>query len=153
MSNGDAPRTELNKSTIFRILGIVLVVLIVAGGAAFFLMRRGSPGTNGARSNTNVSGLTSVTPVDTTNVNPNSDTDYDGLSDAEEQKIGTNPTNADTDHDGLSDFDEIKKYKSDPKKATTGSLAVNDGDAVKQGIDPVTGKKLFETIAPTNANQ
>ncbi len=153
MANGDAPRTVLNNSAMFRILGIVLAVLVVAGVVVFVLMRDDGTATNGSPSNQNTQAGTAIAPIDTTNVNPNTDTDYDGLSDAEEQKIGTNPTNADTDGDGLSDFDEATKYKSDPKKATSGPLTVNDGDAVKQGLDPVTGKKLFETTAPNNANQ
>ena len=35
------------------------------------------------------------------------DSDADGLSDAEEQKLGTNPNLADSDHDGVPDNEEI----------------------------------------------
>lgn len=152
MANGSTPPT-LNKAAILRILGIVVAVLVIAGGAAFLLMKRGGTGTETDNTNQNNSNGNVTRPIDTTNVNPNLDTDFDGLSDAEEQQGGTNPTAADTDRDGLSDFDEAKKYRSDPKKEKSGPLSMNDGEAVKKGLDPTTGKKLFEATAPTNSNQ
>lgn len=45
---------------------------------------------------------------------PNEDPDADGLTNAEEQTLGTDPTNPDTDGDGLSDGDEVKTYQTDP---------------------------------------
>lgn len=44
------------------------------------------------------------------------DTDGDGLSDAEEKIIGTDPTKVDTDGDGISDRDEIVQTHTDPLK-------------------------------------
>jgi hypothetical protein len=37
------------------------------------------------------------------------DSDRDGLSDAEERRLGTNPNNRDTDDDGYSDYDELNR--------------------------------------------
>lgn len=42
------------------------------------------------------------------------DTDKDGLPDARERILGTNPNKADTDGDGYSDGEEVLKYGSDP---------------------------------------
>ena len=42
------------------------------------------------------------------------DTDGDGLLDAEEEAMGTDPRNADTDGDGTGDYDEVYVYFTDP---------------------------------------
>jgi len=42
-----------------------------------------------------------------------SDTDGDGISDIDEEKMGTNPFSSDTDSDGISDYEEIYLYKTD----------------------------------------
>ena len=47
---------------------------------------------------------------DTTTV----DSDYDGLSDDMEKKLGTDPHNPDTDDDGLSDGFEVFISKTNP---------------------------------------
>lgn len=44
------------------------------------------------------------------------DTDGDGLSDAAEQKVGTDPTKQDTDGDGFTDFEEVVLMRMDPLK-------------------------------------
>jgi len=41
--------------------------------------------------------------------NFNKDSDKDGLSDADEKKLGTNPLNSDTDGDGVSDDEELRQ--------------------------------------------
>ena len=42
------------------------------------------------------------------------DTDGDGLLDAEEEEIGTNPAKPDTDGDGVTDYDEVHVFFTDP---------------------------------------
>jgi len=46
------------------------------------------------------------------------DSDQDGLYDAWETVLGTNPNNSDTDGDGVSDWEEVYVYKTDPLKAS-----------------------------------
>lgn len=58
-----------------------------------------------------------------------SDKDNDGINDAEENRLGTDPEKADTDGDGLSDFDEVYNIKTDPLKADT------DGDGLIDGLE------------------
>lgn len=88
------------------------------------------------------------------------DSDNDGLYDAEEEKLGTNPEKADTDGDGLndssevdvydtdplstdtdgdgvSDYDEVKEYNTNPKKADTDGDGLSDGREIKSGTDPL----------------
>lgn len=58
------------------------------------------------------------------------DSDADGLTDAEEQKLGTNPFDPDTDHDGLTDYDEVKVYHTDPLNPDTDFDGLKDGAEV-----------------------
>jgi len=57
------------------------------------------------------------------------DKDFDGLTDADEAKYGTNPGLYDTDKDGLSDGAEVNMFKTNPLKADT------DGDGKSDGIE------------------
>lgn len=58
---------------------------------------------------------------------PNDDPDQDGLTNLEEQTLGTDPTKPDSDGDGLSDGDEVHKYKTDPLNKDTDGDGLNDG--------------------------
>ena len=63
-----------------------------------------------------------------------SDKDFDGLTDAEEQKLGTDSISADTDKDGLLDGDEAHVYKTDPLKFDTYGIGHSDGWGVRNGV-------------------
>ena len=58
-----------------------------------------------------------------------SDSDGDGLKNAEEREIGTDPKNPDTDGDGLRDGAEVRNHKTDPLKPDT------DGDGLTDGAE------------------
>lgn len=58
------------------------------------------------------------------------DSDGDGLSDAEELQLGTDPHNPDTDGDGLTDGEEVKKYFTDPLNPDTDYDGLTDGAEV-----------------------
>ena len=69
-------------------------------------------------------------------VPPDIDSDGDGLIDADEAAIGTDPATADTDGDGLGDGDEAN-VGTDPFTPDTDGDAVLDGDEVlAAGTDP-----------------
>ena len=65
------------------------------------------------------------------------DNDNDGLSNAKEKELGTNPNLADTDGDGLSDYYEINISKTDPLKMDTDNDGIKDGDELDLGLDPL----------------
>lgn len=54
------------------------------------------------------------------------DRDGDGLTDAEELKLGTNPEKIDTDNDGLTDHFEVTVLKTDPKRADSDGDGISD---------------------------
>ncbi|MEM7395758.1 MAG: OmpA family protein, partial [Verrucomicrobiota bacterium] len=62
------------------------------------------------------------------------DSDGDGLNDAVEVEIGTDPYNPDTDGDGLNDGQEVNVYKTDPLDPDT------DYDVLKDGAEVLTYK-------------
>lgn len=76
-----------------------------------------------------VCGLASE-PGSTARVLPAStlDSDADGLEDALELQIGTDPRLTDTDGDGLSDYDEYCKYRTTPTKADSDGDGIPDSD-------------------------
>ena len=57
------------------------------------------------------------------------DSDNDGLPDAYEKMLGTNPDNADTDSDGLTDYQEIVLTDTDPLKYDSATPGISDADA------------------------
>jgi hypothetical protein len=74
----------------------------------------------------------------------NIDTDHDGLTDAEEIKLGTDPAKADSDDDGLLDNEEIKIYKTNPLNPDTDGDGFLDGAEVKSGYNPLGPGKLYK---------
>ena len=63
------------------------------------------------------------------------DSDNDGLTDEEEETLGTNPSDADTDGDGLNDGQEID-LGTDPNNADTDGDGLSDGEESSLGTDP-----------------
>jgi len=67
------------------------------------------------------------------------DSDGDGLTDAEEGILGTDPANPDTDGDGLTDGNEVNVHGTDPLLTDTDSDGLDDGVEVANGLDPLDG--------------
>lgn len=64
------------------------------------------------------------------------DTDGDGLEDAIEFELGTDPYTADTDQDGLTDGDEYYVFATGTLNPDTDGDGILDGDETAQGTDP-----------------
>lgn len=64
------------------------------------------------------------------------DSEGDGLEDAIEAELGTDPFDVDTDDDGLSDGDEYYVYATGTRNPDSDGDAVLDGDEVANGTDP-----------------
>jgi len=66
------------------------------------------------------------------------DSDGDGISDAEEITLGTNPHATDSDGDGLNDYVEINIHHTDPLNADSDGDGLNDGVEVNTyGTSPL----------------
>ena len=84
------------------------------------------------------------------------DTDGDGLTNIQEQKLKTHPLLSDTDGDGLSDGAELNTYKTDPLKADSDGDGVPDGREIENGTNPliadatlvITSKKAHTVYQP-----
>ena len=74
----------------------------------------------------------------------NIDADHDGLTDAEEKTLGTNPNNPDTDGDGLTDGEEVNVYKTNPLNPDTDGDGYSDGEEVRNGYNPNGPGKLVK---------
>ena len=71
------------------------------------------------------------------------DSDGDGLPDALEKEIGTDPEAADTDGDGLSDYEEVFLTGSDPLNLSSVQAGVSDADADSDG-DGISNREELE---------
>lgn len=67
---------------------------------------------------------------------PVKDADNDGLSDAEELALGTNPLEPDSDRDTLYDREELRVYLTDPLNPDTDGDGYLDGEEIRSGFDP-----------------
>lgn len=65
------------------------------------------------------------------------DADDDGLSDADEARLGTDPKNPDTDDDGINDGNEVDVYKTDPLNLDTDGDTLYDGGELVYETDPL----------------
>lgn len=81
------------------------------------------------------------------NLDENTDTDGDGLTDVVEVKeYRTNPFTNDTDADGLVDYDEVYIYLTDPTNEDTDNDKVNDGTEIWAGLNPLEKKTDGKTL-------
>lgn len=71
----------------------------------------------------------------------NDDRDHDGLTDADEGKLGSDPSNPDTDGDGLHDGEEVT-LGTDPTQSDTDGDGFSDSQEVATGSNPVHSGSL-----------
>ena len=83
-------------------------------------------------------------PEDNQDNNNVIDSDQDGLSDAEEKELGTDPNNVDSDDDGLFDREEVEIYETDPLDADSDNDGFLDGEEVREGNNPNGTGRLYE---------
>ena len=73
------------------------------------------------------------------------DSDQDGLTDAEEWALYTDPTHSDSDGDGLEDYEEINTYGTSPIRVDTDGDGLADGWELDNGFDPLaSGEEVLD---------
>lgn len=72
------------------------------------------------------------------------DFDRDGLTNAEEEQLQTDPYSADTDADGLYDREEVSAWHTDPLNPDTDGDGYLDGAEVANGYNPKGDGPLLE---------
>ena len=80
-------------------------------------------------------------------IDVNLDSDGDGLSNGEEQELGTDPDDSDTDNDGLSDDDEVNQHRSNPLQADTDADGLSDSDEIEFGTNLLEADSDFDTLS------
>ena len=115
--------SPLSKNFVFGIL-IAAVAIAVTGLVVFFATRD----RNTATQATAQTGNSVVAPL----IASEKDSDTDGLTDAEEAKLGTDPAKPDTDGDRLLDAEEVRSIKSDPKNPKSKDPTLTDYEWVRK---------------------
>ena len=80
-----------------------------------------------------------VTGGDDTEVEEDVDSDGDGLTDSEEEALGTDANSQDTDGDGLSDLEEVE-MGTNPTQADTDGDGYSDGEELAANTSPKDAK-------------
>lgn len=143
-----------SKVFLFTVVGIIAVAVLGAGGlfaySVFFakkipLTESTTPAVEAEEAVTTETPAAPAAETEQPAVNVDQfDTDKDGLTDAEEIKLGMNPNKNDTDADALFDYDEVKVYKTDPLKSDTDGDGFLDGEEVLKGYNPNGPGKLLD---------
>ncbi|PIR78104.1 MAG: hypothetical protein COU28_03365 [Candidatus Magasanikbacteria bacterium CG10_big_fil_rev_8_21_14_0_10_36_16] len=133
----------MNKKIIYGILIVIITVAIVSSGVFFYNKYRTTKNKENVSNQVNTSSTGQMElihlPMEPT-VTPEwykTDKDGDGLTDDEEDKLGTNRWESDSDFDGISDKLEIEKYKTDPMNPDTDGDGFRDGVEIMGDYDPL----------------
>lgn len=138
------------KHVFFLVLGAVIVITagVLAGSR---IMRSKPPATTGLPDvSTAVEENLTPTPTpppeeeEESGEKVETDSDKDGLTDAQEAEFGTSSSGVDTDDDGLFDREEIEVYRTNPLVPDTDGDSYLDGVEVENGYNPNGAGKLFE---------
>ncbi len=122
------------------VVGVIIAIILLVIGFLFLRNYLNSRAAAGIQSNSNAVGTEEKIPneldlpiiEDTTH-----DTDMDGISDIEEETIGTTDRDFDSDGDGLSDLNERSVWKTNPTNPDSDGDGFFDGVEVFNGYNPL----------------
>jgi hypothetical protein len=131
------------------ILIVAVAVIIIMLGVSGYLYLNRDDNTNPGDLNLNNNINTDINDNqnineninDNTNTTPDDnelDDDADGLTNAEEAELGTDPLDPDSDNDGLFDKEEVRLYKTNPNSSDHDGDGLSDYEEVNEwGTDPL----------------
>ena len=131
------------------ILIVAVAVIIILFGVSGYLYLSRDDNTNPANLNLNNNINTNINDNQNTNENINDNTnttpgddelddDADGLTNAEEAELGTDPLDPDSDNDGLFDKEEVRLYKTNPNSSDHDGDGLSDYEEINEwGTDPL----------------
>lgn len=132
--SGEAQAGTLIPAWLVYVLIFLLTLACIISSIALFANQDRFLGIQPRATNTPTTAavvVTSPTPAETPTPDINVvDSDGDGLSDAQEAILGTDPRNPDTDGDGLTDGEEVLKYGTNPLKRDTDGDLLSDWDEI-----------------------
>ena len=130
-------QSTLSKLSKVRIILMSLAVIVVV----LVVVRYWPLGNNGAEVNSNQASTSAINSnirlqASTEVAGETIDQDGDGLTDDEENSLGTDIAKADSDADHLFDFEEVNIYQTDPMNKDTDSDGLTDGEEVLRRLNP-----------------
>lgn len=146
------------KWIILIVVVVVVIILAVVGYGVFWYpsqMVEPLPSTRIVPEETIAPEITTAPEIPEAEVEPEPtpspdefiDSDNDGLTNLEENELGTDTKKPDTDDDGLSDKEEVKIYNTDPLNPDTDGDTYLDGAEVLAGYNPKGPGKLADLQA------
>ena len=123
-----------NKKKIILIIAAFVLVVVIGFLAFSLLSKKNNLVNNVGENQSNAPEQVYNKAIENTLL---TDSDLDGLTNAQEKELGTNPDNSDTDSDGLLDNSEILIHKTNPLKADTDGDGKGDGYEVRRNLDPL----------------
>lgn len=146
----------MNKKTIVIIVASILTIVLGVGATLFFPRNTKQPSleehnTQGSSTGEETSSQEIQPLIHESSEMPlrpdpmPDDKDRDGLTDQEEQELGTNEREFDSDADLINDGDEVKIYKTDPLSRDTDGDGFSDGTEIRNGYNP-NGEGTLDTI-------
>jgi|GEM_PF-912166 hypothetical protein len=136
-------RGGAKKTLVIVIVAIIIVVFGIGGYLYFTRNTNLDPGTLDINENNNINTNTNTNANtnNNTNTTPSDDElddDGDGLTNAEESDLGTDPLDPDSDNDGLFDREEVKLYKTNPNSSDHDGDGLSDYEEINEwGTDPL----------------
>jgi len=135
-------KKKISFNKIVRLIIIFIIIIAIIFGLWFVFSKIKEKSLEGDKTETPVEQLEQEelkeTPLDLKKPEDEKilDSDRDGLTDLEEDELGTDKYSLDSDEDGLFDKEEVKIYLTNPLNPDTDGDGILDGEEVKKGSDP-----------------